>query len=169
MNKFYPDILHDPHTISAEGEGKAESLQRACLEAGRKYIGRAEGRYKTAVGIYFRWDSERYFELDHNWHDYTDETIEDYYSKHCGGIDFDNTRRTEYLYSHGRIAWMADHFAIVVDNLRTRKRRLFLDVDMRIISSDVELLALGDKLLVASVNRKLYVQPRAVSLGAGTS
>ncbi|KAK3321167.1 hypothetical protein B0T19DRAFT_260173 [Cercophora scortea] len=64
-------------------------------------------------------------------------------------------------YSHGRLAWVPefpepDNDLVIVDDLRTRLRRLYFVPYMAFHGSSAVVQALGDKLLVVSVHRNLH-------------
>ncbi|KAI0882603.1 uncharacterized protein GGS22DRAFT_181123 [Annulohypoxylon maeteangense] len=131
---------------------------KECLNALHK-IGRMPGRYfQSSLEKPFSWKYESYFKLDPDFHSHYEDMSAAYAQF---GRQFDREPDSftcrDALYSNGRIAWRPWPRIICVDNLWSRTRRVFTTPYGPLVHRRYELRALGDRLVVASMDRRLIV------------
>ncbi|KAI0136825.1 hypothetical protein BJ170DRAFT_32056 [Xylariales sp. AK1849] len=101
----------------------------------------------TMIEKRYRWDDEAYFSLDG----------QQQYSQFVSPSPrFFPVRRYRSVYAHGRIAWQPELHTIVVDSFHTRVRKILSAPGSRLLGAMLQLEALGDRLVVANVERHLF-------------
>ncbi|KAI8957935.1 hypothetical protein F5Y11DRAFT_337874 [Daldinia sp. FL1419] len=116
-------------------------------------------RWKSCYSVLvkdFSWKYESYFKLDPTHHSNHNEPSTVYAQfSHDDNPEPDYNAYRTALYCHGKIAWIAKSRIVVVDDLWTRTRKIFTIPTGALIGPTLELLALGDRLVVGAVNRTL--------------
>ncbi|OTB04248.1 hypothetical protein M426DRAFT_11871 [Hypoxylon sp. CI-4A] len=121
----------------------------ACLNTVHK-LGRARWRcFQSTFRTPFALEDETYFKLDPVLHGHHDAYAE------LASVDRGRSPCVDALqYANGIVAWLTRPWVLVLDNLWTRSRKLFkLPSSPGSISSSIA--ALGDKLVVCSIDRRL--------------
>lgn len=59
------------------------------------------------------------------------------------------------LYAYGRVAWQRETHTLVIDNLHDRSRKILSFPGGRLLGPEMKLTALGDRLVVATMDRHL--------------
>ncbi|KAI1091475.1 hypothetical protein F5B19DRAFT_458505 [Rostrohypoxylon terebratum] len=107
----------------------------------------------------FSWQDESYFKLDPEYHGHHEDVSTAYAQFDCHSDqepDFPpNQQDYQPLYCNGRIAWRPWARIIAVDNLWSRTRKIFTPPNGPLVHPECELRALGDKLVIVSMDRLL--------------
>ncbi|KAI1460968.1 hypothetical protein F4805DRAFT_351141 [Annulohypoxylon moriforme] len=120
-------------------------------------IGRLrQPRLESTLEKSFSWQYESYFKLDPDYHGHHEDTSAAYAQFDCQfDHEQDPSAHGTALYSNGKIAWRPSPRIIVVDNLWSRTRKVFTSPHGPLVHPDCKLRALGDRLVIASVDRLL--------------
>ncbi|KAI1444330.1 hypothetical protein F5Y02DRAFT_180055 [Annulohypoxylon stygium] len=107
----------------------------------------------------FSWQDEAYFKLDPEYHGNHQNTSA-VYAQFDSRSDhepefFPNHQHHQPLYCNGRIAWCPWARIIVIDNLWSRTRKIFTPPNGPLVHPECDLRALGDKLVIVSMDRVL--------------
>ncbi|KAI0852009.1 hypothetical protein F5Y00DRAFT_228399 [Daldinia vernicosa] len=146
-NKYCPSLTYSGNPVSPDNSLSA--LHR---------IGRLRWHsWQDYLKKEFSWEHESYFKLDPVYHGDHDNTSIVY--AQFGHYDNDPRPNAEAyssaLYSRGRIAWLAKPRIVVVDNLWVRTRKIFTMPTGALAGLTLEILALGDRLVVGTMHRIL--------------
>ena len=165
--RCFPGLLE--WAAEAGKDAKAEFV-----EAARSYYFRSTGKFRSALSRQLLYlDTETYFRLDPVLHAISHSDDCPYYEQNYShflarplrtrwgqrGTD-PNLARLQYR--NGRLAWQPttraspDSGLVVVDDLRTRLRKVFKYPGMALIG-DLHLIALGDRLVVGGMGSILQV------------
>ncbi|KAI1408125.1 hypothetical protein F5Y13DRAFT_113280 [Hypoxylon sp. FL1857] len=142
-----------------QAAGSTQISPDECLKALHR-IGRARWNFsQSSLRKEYSWVHEAYFIPDPDYHgDYEDMSI--VYAQFSRPGDPDRNNPNPYasefaMYSNGKIAWLARPHIVVVDNLWSRTRKIFNVPAGPLIGPVLELLALGDRLVVSAIDRLL--------------
>ncbi|XXG96930.1 hypothetical protein Hte_003221 [Hypoxylon texense] len=140
-NIFCPSFAHRSRAAPATQEEHLEALRR---------IERSQCAMNTFhFSKYFEWSSESYFRLDPEYHNNNQDISATYAQYNLG----DSVEAPGALYSSGKIAWRPKRHVIVVDSFWSRTRKIFSVPAGSLISPELRLVAMGDQLVVGSIDR----------------
>ncbi|KAI1139966.1 hypothetical protein F5Y05DRAFT_337381 [Hypoxylon sp. FL0543] len=130
-----------------------------CLEALHR-IGRLRWKcFQSSLTKEYTWKEESYFRPDPDYHgNYED--ISTVYAQFSRQDQDPRPNRGAYktaMYSNGKIAWRAKPHVVVVDDLWLRTRKIFDVPTGLLVGPTIQLLALGNRLVVGAVDRLLVV------------
>ncbi|KAI1206220.1 uncharacterized protein F4807DRAFT_241622 [Annulohypoxylon truncatum] len=112
--------------------------------------------FESSLEKSFSWQNESYFKLDPEYHGRHKDMSAAYAQFDCQpDLEPDSSAYENALYSHGRIAWQPWPRIIVVDNLWSRTRKVFTSPKGPLVHPECKLQALGDRLVIASMDRLL--------------
>jgi hypothetical protein len=162
--KWFPGLVE----YAAVTGGSVEAL---FAEAVRNYYFRSTGKFRSVLHHGLWLGNETYFKLDPAFHAPPVAAKDQEPSPHpYTGILVDPLTDDGYpvahmveraLYANGRIAWQPtpsrgpDDWIVVIDDLRTRLRKVFRQPGVVLTGGSLNLVALGDRLVVANVARLL--------------
>ncbi|KAI0385458.1 hypothetical protein F5Y04DRAFT_268840 [Hypomontagnella monticulosa] len=149
MNKYRPSLRQ-----SGDSQVDPDQYLKILHKIGRSRW----GYFQSNLAKPFSWRNESYFRLDPLYYQNHQEDILSAYERFGGPSDdpeLDGLAYLRALYSHGKIAWLAKQRIVVVDNLRSRARKLFKVSTGPLVGPTLQLLAFGDKLIVGSMDRLL--------------
>ncbi|KAM7209578.1 hypothetical protein V8F20_000316 [Naviculisporaceae sp. PSN 640] len=155
INLIMPGFLAH-HRLASAITPSGQNVQALFYEACQKLQHRCLGKYRSLLieAPYYGYQGN--FMIDKEYHEQNPQ-----HSLWPIIPLLDEPRVHDLLYSHGRVAWqpnlpMDNHSSIIVDNLRSQLRKVYTIPVAVMQGGDAKLMALGDKLLVASLERTLH-------------
>lgn len=149
VDTFYPSLRRKSGDIKLT---KDYELVALCKIGRRRY-----GDICGTLQRLFRWKSESFFKLDPNYHGSHEDPSSVY--THFGldneDSDLDSEAWRTALYSDGKIAWRAKPHTVIVDDLLSRTRKIFNIPTGPLISATLQMLALGNQLVVGAMDHLL--------------
>lgn len=147
MNIFYPSFAHRSREIQA--------TQKESLEALRRVKRARDGQDGFHFSKRFEWEHESYFKLDPEYHNNHEDIPATYaqYNLDNDDPEPDGVSASGALYSNGKIAWRPKRHIIVVDSFLSRTRKIFSVPAGSLVSPELRLVAMGDQLVVGSIDR----------------
>ncbi|KAK3386967.1 hypothetical protein B0H63DRAFT_144289 [Podospora didyma] len=160
----FPGLRQQQFNTQMEGQNTCEEQlettgRDAFLYSVRKAGIRSQGKFRSIFYQTFENDEPYYpsnhFQLDPDFNR-RDPKGGGHYPKFMP-----HGNRVKLLYRSGRLAWMPlatpqDMTVFVVDDLRTRLRRVYTAPDQLLYGPHLTLLDIGDKLVVGEVSRRLH-------------
>ncbi|KAI1646559.1 uncharacterized protein F4817DRAFT_143489 [Daldinia loculata] len=146
-NKYCPSLKHSGNPVNLDN----------CLNALHR-IGRLRWKsWQARLTKEFSWEHESYFKLDPVYHGDHDDTSTVYaqFGHYDNDPEPDDQAYSTALYSRGKIAWLAKPRIVVVDNLWARTRKIFTMPTGALAGLTLQILALGNRLVVGTMNRIL--------------
>ncbi|KAI2467785.1 hypothetical protein F4781DRAFT_423086 [Annulohypoxylon bovei var. microspora] len=166
VSRRWRDKLLSTHIINAITNKLCPSLgqisigtsldPKECLKVLRK-IGRLRSTFfESSLEKPFSWQYESYFKLDPEYHGHHEDMSAAYAQfGYQSGPEPSNRAFLSALYSNGRLAWLPKSRIIAIDNLWSRTRKVFIAPNGPLVSPVCQLQALGDRLLIVSMDRLL--------------
>ncbi|KAL7624241.1 hypothetical protein AAE478_005800 [Parahypoxylon ruwenzoriense] len=148
VNKSRPSLVR--------ASGDIQVTKHECLQ-NLHMIGRARWScFQTSLAKPFTWEHESYFRLDPSYHGNHEDTLA-VYAQFSRIFSTDTSEQAYWnaLYAHGKIAWRPKCYTVVVDCLWSKTRKIFEVPNGHLISPFVLVRALGDRLLVCVLDRRL--------------
>lgn len=166
-HRLLPGLLEyrdERERTSPPGAPPLDSLEDAFLKGMRARYRRRSGKFRWAVSASILFPMARSFPLDPAHHPAVSRTLKMYLNSGPASSDgYADSLFYDYVvdikYNSGRICWhpQMNKPWIVVDNLRTCLRRVYTVPNLVLEGAWVRVEYLGDKLLVGSVGRVLFV------------
>ncbi|KAI1801448.1 hypothetical protein F4811DRAFT_534477 [Daldinia bambusicola] len=146
-DRFCPSLTHSINKYDSE----------IYLDALYKRRRARWGYSQSSLSKEFCWEHESYFKLDPVYYgsNHNVSTVYAQFGRHGNDPEIYDQSYSSALYSHGKIAWRAKPHVVVVDNLWNRTRKIFGISAGALVRSQLQILALGDRLVVGAMNRSI--------------
>lgn len=153
VNRFCPSL----RPVSGDTQDSPEDSLRVLHKVGRVRWACVQSSFAKP----FSWEHESFFKLDPVYHGSNADTSTAYaqFGRHHDDPEPNSLAYWDALYSNGKIAWLAKRRIVVVDSLWSRTRKVFNVPTGPLVGPALQLLALGNRLIVGSMDRLLYVIP----------
>ncbi|KAM0815294.1 hypothetical protein AB5N19_01088 [Seiridium cardinale] len=144
-DRLFPQLTWIPSRERVQDESTRLELRRDFLRHLRKrlsHMDRSAQEKPRAFDKNYVWSAETEFTLDGQ--EYSQFPVP----------NLPSNRRA--VYGHGRIAWQRETHTLVVDDLRTKLRKILALPGGRLMGPEMMLAAIGNKLVVAVMNRHIF-------------